>query len=288
MASLKDIRNRISSVKSIQQVTRAMRMVAAAKMRKAQDRMEQARPYANRLKSEILSLLPEVDRNLLELLDVREVNRIAYVVITSDRGLAGSFNTNIIKRAEEEIQNIGKENVDLFCIGRRGYEYFKHRNYIIIEEHTNFWADLDFNHSVKIGNGIISHFTAKNVDKIRVVFNQFKNIMAQEIIAERLLPLTLDENVEIKVKDRLYEPSKDIIVKSLIPLHLNIQIWRYLLESYASEQAARMVAMESATENAGELIRDLTRKFNNARQAAITKEILEIVGGAEALKHQRG
>ena len=288
MASLKDIRNRISSVKSIQQVTRAMRMVAAAKMRKAQDRMEQARPYANRLKSEILSLLPEVNRNLLELLDIREVKRIAYVVITSDRGLAGSFNTNIIKRAEEEIKNIDKKNVDLFCIGRRGYEYFKRRNYIIIEEHTNFWADLDFNHSVKIGNGIISHFTAKNVDKIRVVFNQFKNIMVQEIIAERLLPLTLDENVEIKVKDRLYEPSKDIIVKSLIPLHLNIQIWRYLLESYASEQAARMVAMESATENAGELIRDLTRKFNNARQAAITKEILEIVGGAEALKHQRG
>ena len=288
MASLKDIRNRISSVKSIQQVTRAMRMVAAAKMRKAQDRMEQARPYANRLKSEILSLLPEVNRSLLELLDVREVKRIAYVVITSDRGLAGSFNTNIIKRAEEEIKNIDKKNVDLFCIGRRGYEYFKRRNYIIIEEHTNFWADLDFNHSVKIGNGIISHFTAKNVDKIRVVFNQFKNIMVQEIIAERLLPLTLDEDEEIKVKDRLYEPSKDIIVKSLIPLHLNIQIWRYLLESYASEQAARMVAMESATENAGELIRDLTRKFNNARQAAITKEILEIVGGAEALKHQRG
>ncbi|MCK4904405.1 MAG: F0F1 ATP synthase subunit gamma, partial [Candidatus Marinimicrobia bacterium] len=148
MANLKDIRNRISSVKSIQQVTRAMKMVAAAKMRKAQDRMEQARPYANRLKSEILSLLPEVDRNLLELLDVREVKRTAYIVITSDRGLAASFNTNIIKRAEEEIQKIGKENVDLFCIGRRGYEHFKRRNYTIIEEHTDFWADLDFNHSV--------------------------------------------------------------------------------------------------------------------------------------------
>ncbi len=288
MASLKDIRNRISSVKSIQQVTRAMKMVAAAKMRKAQERMEQARPYANRLKSEILTLLPEVDRSLLELLDVREVKRTAYVVITSDRGLAGSFNTNIIKRAEEEIQKLGKENVDLFCIGRRGYEYFKRRKYIIIEEHTDFWAEFDFNHSVKIGNGIISHFTAENVDRIRVIFNQFENIMVQKIVSERLLPLTLDENAEIKIEDRLYEPSKDIIVKSLIPLHLNIQMWRYLLESYASEQAARMVAMESATENAGELIHDLTREFNNARQAAITSEILEIVGGAEALKHQRG
>lgn len=288
MANLKDIRNRISSVKSIQQVTRAMKMVAAAKMRKAQERMEHARPYANRLKDEIITLLPDVDRSLLELLDVREVKRTAYVVITSDRGLAASFNTNIIKRAESEIEKIGKENVDLFCIGRRGFDHFRHRNYNIIEEHTDFWADLDFNHSVKIGNGIISHFTAKNVDEIRVVFNQFQNVMIQEIVAERLLPLTLDKNSEIEAVDRLYEPSKEIIVKSLIPLHLNIQIWRYLLESYASEQAARMVAMESATENAGELIRDLTRKFNNARQAAITTEILEIVGGAEALKHQRG
>ncbi|NHZ86462.1 MAG: ATP synthase F1 subunit gamma [Planctomycetia bacterium] len=288
MANLKDIRNRISSVKSIQQVTRAMKMVAAAKMRKAQERMEQARPYSSRLKDEILTLLPEVDRSLLELLDVREIKRTAFVVITSDRGLAASFNTNIIKHAEEEIQKIGKENVDLFCIGRRGYEHFKRRNYTIVEKHTDFWAELDFNHSVKIGNGIISHFTAKNVDEIRVVFNQFKNIMVQEIVSERLLPLMLDEDIKIIVKDRLYEPSKDIIVKSLIPLHLNIQVWRYLLESYASEQAARMVAMESATENAGDLIRDLTRKFNNARQAVITKEILEIVGGAEALKHQKG
>ncbi len=265
-----------------------MKMVAAAKMRKAQERMEQARPYANRLKGEIISLLPDVDRSLLELLDVREVKRTAFVVITSDRGLAASFNTNIIKRAESEIEKVGKENVDLFCIGRRGYDHFKRHQYKIIEEHTDFWADLDFNHSVKIGNGIISHFTAKNADEIRVVFNQFKNVMVQEIVAEQLLPLTLDEDTEIEAVDRLYEPSKEIIVKSLIPLHLNIQIWRYLLESYASEQAARMVAMESATENAGDLIRDLTRKFNNARQAAITKEILEIVGGAEALKHQRG
>ena len=174
--------------------------------------------------------------------------------------------------------------LDLFCIGRRGYDHFSHRNYTIIEEHTDFWADLDFNHSIKIGNGIISHFTSKKVDKIRVVYNQFKNVMVQQIVAERLLPLTLDEDEQIKPKDRLYEPSKEVIIKSLIPLHLNIQVWQYLLESYASEQAARMVAMENATINAGDLIRDLTRQFNNARQAAITKEILEIVGGADALK----
>ena len=288
MASLKDIRNRISSVKSIQQVTRAMKMVAAAKMRKAQERMEQARPYSDRLKGEILTLLPDADRSLLELPDVRDVKRTGYVVITSDRGLAGSFNTNIIKKAENEINELGKDNTDLFCIGRRGYEYFKNRKYTIIENHTDFWADLDYNHSIKIGNGIISHFTAHNVDKIRVVYNQFKNVMVQEIVAERLLPIILDDEMEIESKERIYEPSKDILVKSLIPLHLNVQIWRYLLESYASEQAARMVAMENATLNAGDLIRDLTRQFNNARQAAITTEILEIVGGAEALKHQKG
>jgi F-type H+-transporting ATPase subunit gamma len=231
-------------------------------------------------------LLPDVDRNLLELLDVREIKRTAFVVITSDRGLAGSFNTNIIKRAEEEIKELGKENVDLFCIGRRGYEYFKKRNCNIIEDHTDFWAELDFNHSIKIGNGVISHFTSKKVDQIRVVYNEFKNVMVQEIVAESLLPLTLDEDVEIITQDRIYEPSKELIVKSLIPLHLNVQVWRYLLESFASEQAARMVAMENATANAGDLIRDLTRQFNNARQAAITTEILEIVGGAEALKQE--
>lgn len=288
MASLKDIRNRIASVKSIQQVTRAMKMVAAAKMRKAQERMEQARPYSDRLKNEILTLLPDVDRSLLELLDVREIERTAFVIITSDRGLAGSFNTNIIKKAEEEIEQIGKENVDLFCIGRRGYEYFKNRNYNIIENHTDFWAELDYNHSIKIGNGIISHFTTKKVDQIRVVYNEFKNVMVQDIVAESLLPLTLDEDSEIEAHDRIYEPSKELIIKSLIPLDINVQIWRYLLESFASEQAARMVAMENATINAGELIRDLTRQFNNARQAAITTEILEIVGGAEALKQQKG
>jgi len=286
MASLKDIRNRITSVKSIQQVTSAMKMVAAAKMRKAQERMEQARPYADRLKSEIMTLLPDVDRNLLELLDVREIKRTAFVVITSDRGLAGSFNTNIIKRAEEEIAELGKDNVDLFCIGRRGYDYFKNRNYNIIEDHTDFWAELDFNHSVKIGNGIISHFTSHKVDQIRVVYNEFKNVMIQELIADTLLPLTLDDDVEIDSSERIYEPSKELIIKSLIPLDINVQIWRYLLESFASEQAARMVAMENATLNAGDLIRDLTRQFNNARQAATTTEILEIVGGAEALKQE--
>ncbi|MDP6836317.1 MAG: ATP synthase F1 subunit gamma [Candidatus Marinimicrobia bacterium] len=285
MANLKDIRERIRSVKSIQQVTKAMKMVAAAKMRRAQERMEQARPYADRLSGVIESLLPEVDRQLLPLLEVREVKRMAVVVVTSDRGLAGSFNSNIIRRAEEVISAFGKQNVDLFCIGRKGHDYFRKRDYDITEEHTDFWNDLSFGHAIRFGEGIVNHFTGGSVDKVTVVFNWFKNIATQELRAEDLLPLIYDEG-ETKPVDRLYEPSKSEIVQSLVPRHVTIQVWRYLLESFASEQAARMVAMENATENAGELIKDLTLEFNKARQASITKEMLEIVSGAEALSMQ--
>ena len=282
MANLKDIRNRINSVKNIQQVTKAMKMVAAAKMRRAQERMEQARPYANRLQDVILSLMPDVDRTLLSLLDVREVKRAAFVIISSDRGLAGSFNTNIIKTAESELQSYERDQVDLFCIGRKGCDYFRRKDYNIVEEHTDFWNELDFEHSIKIGNGVISHFSNGFVDRIHVIYNNFKNMAAQEIRSRTLLPIEFKEG-SIKPVDRIYEPSKEELVRTLIPLHLKVFIWRVLLESYASEQAARMVAMENATENAGEMIKDLNLKYNNARQAAITNEILEIVSGAEAL-----
>lgn len=285
MANLKDIRERIKSVRSIQQVTKAMKMVAAAKMRKAQERMEQARPYADRLSGVIESLLPEVDRTLLPLLEVREVKRMAVVVVTSDRGLAGSFNSSIIRRAEEVIDAFGKESVDLFCIGSKGSDYFRTRGLSIVEEHTDFWNELSYGDAIRFGEEIVRHFTGGSVDKVTVVFNWFKNIATQELRAEDLLPLVYGEG-EVKPIDRLYEPSRREIVQSLVPRHVNIQIWRYLLESFASEQAARMVAMENATENAGELIKDLTLEFNKARQAAITKEMLEIVSGAEALAAQ--
>ncbi len=282
MANLKDIRDRIKSVKSIQQVTKAMKLVAAAKMRKAQERMEQARPYADHLAEVITSLLPDVDRSLLPLLDEREIKREALVVVTSDRGLAGAFNANIIRRAEEEISETGQENVDLICIGRKGRDHFRVRGYEIIRDFTDFWSDLSFKHAVDFGGEIVSHFTGREVDRVRVVYNWFRNVATQEIRVEDLLPLTYEEN-SVKAVDRLYEPSKGEIVHSLIPRHLNVQMWKYLLESFASEQAARMVAMDNATENAQEMIKNLTLDFNKARQAAITKEMLEIVGGAEAL-----
>jgi F-type H+-transporting ATPase subunit gamma len=220
---------------------------------------------------------------VLDLLEVRPVRRVGIVVVTSDRGLAGSFNTNIIKRTYREIDSIGVENVDLFCIGKKGADHFRNRNFNIIESHVEFWNELDFNHAIKIGNGIVSHFLNGYVDEIRVIFNEFKNVATQEIVVETLLPLAFESGTK-QSQNRLYEPSKDAIVKSLVPRHLNVQIWRYLLESFASEQAARMVAMENATDNAIEMIKTLQLEYNKARQNAITTEMLEIVSGAEALK----
>ena len=283
MASLKDIRDRIKSVKSIQKVTSAMKMVAAAKVRRAQEKMEQARPYTFALEEVIHHLLPDIDRDMLDLLEVRDIKRKAYVVVSADRGLAGAFNTNITKIAQQEIDQFGKENVDLFCIGKKSRDYFKRRDYNIIESHIDFWNELDYDNAMMIGRSIVDHFTSGKVDEIHVVYNYFINLAHQEIKSEVLLPLVYDKQ-DKEIKDRLYEPSKEKLVSSLVPRHLNIQVWKYLLESYASEQAARMMAMENATTNAKDMIKSLTLEFNKARQAAITTEMLEIVSGAEALK----
>ena len=283
MASLKDIRDRIKSVKSIQKVTSAMKMVAAAKVRKAQEKMEQARPYTSALEETINHILPDVSRGDLDLLNVRKIRRKAYVIVSADRGLAGGFNSNIIKVSEKEIAEFGKGNVDLFCIGKKARDHFKRRGYNIIESHIDFWSELNFENAMMIGRSAIEHFTSGKVDEIHVIYNYFVNMAQQEIKSEVLLPLSYsDEGFE--EEDRLYEPSKEVLVNSLVPRHLNIQIWKYLLESYASEQAARMMAMENATTNAGDMIKSLTLEFNKARQAAITTEMLEIVSGAEALK----
>ena len=282
MASLKDIRDRIKSVKSIQKVTSAMKMVSAAKVRKAQEKMEQARPYTSALEEVIHHILPDIDRVDLDLLQIREIKRKAYVVVSADRGLAGAFNSNILKIAEKEIAEFGKENVDLVCIGKKARDHFKKRNYNIIESHIDFWSELDYDNAMMIGRSVIDHFTTGKVDEIHVVYNYFVNMAQQEVRSEVLLPLVYEEQ-ESDSLDRLYEPSKKDLVHSLIPRHLNIQVWKYLLESYASEQAARMMAMENATSNAGDMIKSLTLEFNKARQAAITTEMLEIVSGAEAL-----
>ena len=285
MANLKDIRNRIKSVKSIQQVTGAMKMVAAAKMRRAQENMEKSRPYSSRLAELLNMLIPEIDRSLMPELNVREVKKTLFVVVTADRGMAGAFNTNVLREAHKAIDKAGQENSEIICIGKKSVGYFKNRNYPIAVEYVDFWNDLEYSHAMKIGDEIISRYINGAVDQVQVIYNRFVNVARQEIKNETFLPMSYDS--EAKDSDynpeRLFEPSKEVVVKTIIPRYLNIQMWQFLLESNASEQAARMLAMENATSNANDMIKDLKLQFNKARQTAITTEMLEIVSGAEAL-----
>ena len=284
MANLKDIRNRIKSVKSIQQVTKAMKMVAAAKMRRAQENMEQARPYSSRVMELIQSLLPDVDRSLLSELEVRDIKRVLFVVITADRGMAGAFNTNVLKVAQNKIDKFSVENIDIVCIGKKSSAYFKNKEYNVIGNYIDFWNELDYNFVMTLGLQLVGHYTDNKVDAVECIYNKFINVAKQEVISDQLLPLTIEEKPEnINVEDKLYEPSKEADISTLVHKFLNTQIWQYLLESFASEQAARMLAMENATTNAQDMIKDLTLQFNKARQTAITTEMLEIVSGAEAL-----
>jgi len=285
MANLKDIRNRIKSVKSIQQVTSAMKMVAAAKMRRAQENMEKSRPYSSRLAELLNMLIPEIDRSLMPELNVREVKKILFVVVAADRGMAGAFNTNVLREAHKAIDKAGQKNSELICIGKKTVGYFKNRNYPIAVEYIDFWNDLGYSHAMKIGDEIISRYINGEVDQVQVVYNRFVNVARQEIRNETFLPMSYDP--EAKDSDynpeRLFEPSKEAVVKTIIPRYLNTQMWQFLLESNASEQAARMLAMENATSNANDMIKDLKLQFNKARQTSITTEMLEIVSGAEAL-----
>ena len=286
MANLKDIRNQIKSVKSIQKVTKAMKMVAAAKMRRAQENMEKARPYTGKLNNMLNSLMPEIDRSILPELESRAaIDYKLFVVITADRGLAGAFNSNVIKMAQKAIDKFGKDKSVLICIGKKSLSHFKIRKYNIIEDYIDFWAELGFQHAISMGEKIISHFISGEVDEVQVIYNKFINVGKQEVQHEKFLPLTYDRQDESSsmMTDRIYEPSKGSVVKVMVPKYLNTQIWQYLLESFASEQAARMLAMENATTNAEDMIKDLSLKFNKARQSTITTEMLEIVSGAEAL-----
>ncbi len=286
MAKLKDIRDQIKSVKSIQKVTKAMKMVAAAKMRRAQENMEQARPYTSKLNNMLNSLIPEIDRNILPELESREkIDHKLFVVITADRGMAGAFNSNVIRKAEKAIDKFGKDKSSLICIGKKSFGHFKMRNYNIIENYIDFWSELSFQDAIDIGENIISHFVNGKADEVQVVYNEFISIGKQEVQLEKFLPLTYEvqDKSPSRYIDQIFEPSKEHVVKAMVPKYLNTQVWQYLLESFASEQAARMVAMENATSNARDMIKDLTLKFNKARQSAITTEMLEIVSGAEAL-----
>ncbi|MDZ7266944.1 MAG: ATP synthase F1 subunit gamma [candidate division KSB1 bacterium] len=286
MATLRDIKRRINSVKNTQQITKAMKLVAAARLRRAQERMLKARPYAHSLDDMLGHVSAKVDPAWHPLLAVRAPRHIALVVITGDRGLAGSFNANVIRRATSEFQAAQRPGVEvaLICAGRKGYEHFNRRGYPILAHFTGFFNNLDFVHAQGLGRLIQEQYLAESLDRIYLVYNEFKSVIQQKLVVQQLLPIVPRPPREEKYPaDFLFEPSPVKILDTLCPKYINIIVWQALLESYAAELGARMAAMDAATENAKEIIAQLTLHYNKARQAAITKELLEIVGGAEAL-----
>jgi len=286
MANLKEIRNRIASIGSTMQITSAMKMVSAAKLKKAQDAITQMRPYANKLTELLENLSATLDGDIENVFsEQREVSKVLLVVITSNRGLCGGFNSSVIK---ETIKNIGDnykgKQVDLLTIGKKGHDILvKKQN--IIEKHNEIYDDLTFDNVAPIAEKIMRLFAEGKYDKIELVYNQFKNAATQITIVEQFLPIKLVKKASNMNVDYLFEPSKAEIVLQLIPKSLKTQLYKAIRDSYASEHGARMTAMHKATDNATELRDDLKLTYNKARQAAITNEILEIVGGAEALKN---
>jgi F-type H+-transporting ATPase subunit gamma len=283
MANLKNLSERIKSVTSIQQVTKAMKMVAAAKVKKAQDKMEISRPYARNTQELICRILPQISSTDISLVEKRNVNNIGMIIVTSDRGFAGSFNSSVIRLAEKEIEKIGKDKVQLFCLGKKASEYFSKRDYNVKETFFDFWKDMSYDTASKISKTFISAFENQDIDEVHVIYNRFRTLASQDLIMEKVLPVDFSVDYNITNYNYDYEPGQKEIVSTLIPKHINVQMWQQLLESYSSEEAARMIAMDNATENAKEIIKELKLEFNKARQAAITTEMLEIVGGAEAL-----
>ena len=285
MASLKQIRRRITGVQNTRQITRAMKMVAAARMRKAQENMEAARPYSAKLREVITSLVARTESDVHPLLISREPQKIGIICVTSDRGLAGGFNATICRRTELLLKEHSGKEVELLTIGRKGNDFFKKRGMKIHKFYTNVFNEMEFSSATRIGKELSSYYIDGSFDRIYVVFNEFKNAMQQNLISERLLPIEPNQVMSAwQAVDYIYEPDANSVLDSILPLYINIQTWRVLLESYASEQAARMSAMDKATENADELVGALKLQFNKARQTAITTELLEIVGGAEGLK----
>lgn len=286
MANLKELRSRISSVSSTMQITSAMKMVSAAKLSRAQDAIVSMRPYAEKLTELLQSLSATVEDDLSSALtEEREVKKVLVVAISSNRGLAGAFNTNIIKKVKElKAEVYPNQDIEVLTIGKKVNDILK-KSFEIFEHHQEIFDDLSFQSSVQISETIMNAFENKAYDKVVLVYNRFKNAATQIVEAEDYLPLVAHETEEENSQqlDYIFEPEKDKIIRELMPKALNIQLYKALRDSFASEHGARMTAMHKATENATELRDDLKLTYNKARQAAITNEILEIVAGAEAL-----
>jgi F-type H+-transporting ATPase subunit gamma len=285
MSGLKIIKRRIRSIQSTQQITRVMKMVAAARLKRAQDNIVRARPYALRLRQVIRELSTRVDRSHHVLLKLEPPRTIGIVVVTGDRGLCGSFNTNILRRAQRLMDEHQGHDVHLVTVGRRGTELLTRRGAPIIHKMAGFFNHLEFLHAVRLGDEIMQHYVEADVNRVYVVYNEFKSAIQQNVIVEQLLPIEPDPADEhAYTSDIIYEPSEERVLEAILPLYARVQMWRILLESFAAEMGARMTAMESATNNAQELIESLTLTYNKVRQAAITREIMEVVSGAEGLR----
>jgi F-type H+-transporting ATPase subunit gamma len=297
MPGLKEVRIRIASVKSTQQITNAMKMVAASKLRKAQNAIIKLRPYAAKLNDIMQNLSGSVDNASDSLFtQVRIAEKILLVVITSNRGLCGGFNSNIIKAtlnllSTEYSEQLRKGNVTLITIGRKGSEFFRKRGYNVVESHDDLFDKLTFDNVAPLAEKLMKAFAGKEYDRVQIIYNQFKNAAVQRLVVEQYLPIlpvppgpSAPDAMHTKHPDYIFEPDQETILQLLIPKSLRIQLYKSLLDSYASEQGARMTAMQQATDNARELLRALQISYNKARQQAITKELLEIVAGAEALK----
>jgi F-type H+-transporting ATPase subunit gamma len=293
LPSLLDIRRRIRAVKSTQQITKAMKMVAASKLRRAQDRIQQARPFAVQMQRVLNSLASRVDPASHPLLDERKTpranGRVLLIVVSADRGLCGSFNTNIIKAASQFVAESSGRQVSFGLVGRRGRDYFARRNVDVMVERINLFATLKYEDAQAIAEVAMESFTSGTVDSVYLVFNEFKSVLQQRVVVDRLLPIPREEltatgdGKAAPAIEYLYEPDQATLLQELIPTHVGVQVFRALLESNAAFYAAQMTAMDAATRNSGEMIEQLTLHMNKVRQAAITREIIEVVSGAEAL-----
>jgi F-type H+-transporting ATPase subunit gamma len=288
MPTLRDIKRRITAVKNTKQITKAMKMVAAAKLRKSQSRMLEMRPYADKMNSVIASLSSERESQH-PLITPRQRKTVEIVVITSDKGLCGAFNSNILKGAVNFISECEKEgfNISISAIGKKASDYFKRRNITMRKSWTGLSGKIVYSDINEISSDIIANYINEKIDEVFIIYNEFKTVIAQKVSVVKLLPMAdIVASGEAKGLSAsfIYEPSREEIFNQLLPKNMEIQVFRAMLESQASEEAARMTAMENATKNADEMIDKLTLQYNKARQASITKELMDIVGGVEALK----
>jgi len=296
MANLKEVRNRIKSVSSTQQITKAMKMVSAAKLKRATNAIVQLRPYANKLKELLANLSASLEDGSSPFLEQREPKKVLVIVVTSNRGLAGAFNANAIKTANNLVaekygEQLRADKVSIVAIGKKSQEYYTRRKYNVIGNNNELYLDLNFENASKITESIMQGFLDGDYDRVELVYNQFKNAAMQILTTEQLIPVPKpdapkEKDAKAKQMDYILEPSQEAIVEQLIPKNIKIQLYKAVLDSNASEHGARMTAMDKATDNAGELLKALKLSYNQARQAAITTELTEIVSGAAALSSE--